>query len=106
MTDGEFERRYMGGFTDQQKEAVRAVDGPVLLLAVPGSGKTAVLVTRLGYMVLCRGIDPRSILAVTYTVVAAGEMRRRLRELFGPEIAEGGGGADHQRPVRQNHRLL
>ena len=42
----------------QQEAAVKAIDGCVLLLAVPGSGKTTVLVTRIAYMILCRGIEP------------------------------------------------
>ena len=46
----------------QQEQAVKAVKGPTLLLAVPGSGKTTTLIARIGYMVHCCGIDPRSIL--------------------------------------------
>ena len=57
----EFEQRFPIQLNTQQKEAVQSVDGPVLLLAVPGSGKTTVLVTRLGYMVYCKGIDPSKI---------------------------------------------
>ena len=49
-----FIKQYAAGLNPQQLAAVQAVHGPVLLLAVPGSGKTTVLVTRLGYMVLCR----------------------------------------------------
>ena len=64
MTPEEFTARYMPQFSEQQKAAVRETEGPVLLLAVPGSGKTTVLVTRLGYMALCRGIDPAQIPAV------------------------------------------
>ena len=78
MTPEEFTARYMPQFSEQQKAAVRETEGPVLLLAVPGSGKTTVLVTRLGYMALCRGIDPAHILAVTYTVAATQEMRARF----------------------------
>ena len=72
----------------QQEAAVRRVEGPTLLLAVPGSGKTTVLVTRLGYMTYCLGIDPRRILTVTYTVAAAGDMKRRYLSLFGPQYAD------------------
>ncbi len=73
----------------QQQAAVQAVDGPVLLLAVPGSGKTTVLVSRIGYLVLGLGVDPRRILTMTYTVSAAHDMRRRFAALFGQELAEG-----------------
>ena len=86
MTPEEFTARYMPQFSEQQKAAVRETEGPVLLLAVPGSGKTTVLVTRLGYMALCRGIDPARILAVTYTVAATRELRARFTARF-PELA-------------------
>lgn len=70
---------------NQQTEAVKAVDGPVLLLAVPGSGKTTVLVSRLGYMVYGLGIEPENILTLTYTVAATRDMSRRFRKFFGEE---------------------
>ena len=60
-----FERQFPVQLNEQQKQAVKSVDGPVLLLAVPGSGKTTVLVTRLGYMIFCKGIVPEKILTVT-----------------------------------------
>lgn len=71
----------------QQLEAVRTVDGPVLLLAVPGSGKTTVLVLRLGYMIKKCGIKPENILTVTYTVAATRDMARRFAGFFGEELA-------------------
>ena len=61
---------------------MQAVRGPVLLLAVPGSGKTTVLVTRLGYMVLCCDMPPAQILTMTYTVAATHEMRGRFAARF------------------------
>lgn len=70
----------------QQKEAVQAVNGPVLLLAVPGSGKTTVLVARLGYMIYCQGIQPSNILTLTYTVAATNDMRKRFSRFFGDEL--------------------
>ena len=85
MTYEEFISKYHFALNGQQAEAVRTVDGPVLLLAVPGSGKTTVLVTRLGYMIFCRGIAPEQILTVTYTVAATGDMKRRFEQLFGSE---------------------
>ena len=69
----------------QQDAAVQAADGPVLLLAVPGSGKTTVLVARLGYLRYVRGVPPERILTMTYTVAAAGDMRRRFAALFGEQ---------------------
>ena len=70
----------------QQSEAVKTVNGPVLLLAVPGSGKTTVLVLRLGYMITNCGIDPENILTVTYTVAATRDMARRFAGFFGEEL--------------------
>ena len=88
MTWQKFEQRFSIQLNEQQKQAVQTVEGPVLLLAVPGSGKTTVLVTRLGYMIHCKGIDPRRILTVTYTVAATKDMAARFAAKFGPELAE------------------
>ena len=71
----------------QQRAAVLATEGPVLLLAVPGSGKTTVLVARLGCLIHCRGVAPKEILTVTYTVSAAGDMAQRFAALFGEDLA-------------------
>ena len=82
-----FIQQHMAGLNPQQQAAVEAVNGPVLLLAVPGSGKTTVLVTRLGYMVLCCDVPPAQILTMTYTVAATHEMRGRFAARFGAELA-------------------
>ena len=78
----EFEQTFPIRLNAQQKSAVQSVNGPVLLLAVPGSGKTTVLVTRLGYMIYCKGIDPEKILTVTYTVAATKDMSRRFARIL------------------------
>lgn len=88
MESSAFEKEYMSRFNAQQRKAVRQVDGPILLLAVPGSGKTTVLVTRLGYMALCCEIKPEEILTVTYTVAATEDMRARCAEHFGEDLAK------------------
>jgi len=87
MTYKEFKTQYPIPLNRQQEEAVRQTEGPVLLLAVPGSGKTTVLVTRLGYMICCRGIRPERILTVTYTVAATRDMKSRFVRFFGEEHA-------------------
>ena len=74
MTYEEFCAGFQIRLNEQQTEAVRSVEGPVLLLAVPGSGKTTVLITRLGYMIYCAGILPEEILTLTYTVAAAHDI--------------------------------
>ena len=66
----------------EQNKAVRHIDGPLLILAGAGSGKTATMTHRMAYMIE-QGIDPRSILAVTFTNKAAGEMRSRVTDLVG-----------------------
>ena len=75
MTYEEFKSQYPVRLNRQQEEAVRQTDGPVLLLAVPGSGKTTVLVTRLGYMLHCKNVRPERILTVTYTVAVNGKIK-------------------------------
>ena len=84
----EFETTFSVKLNQQQKEAVQSTKGPVLLLAVPGSGKTTVLVTRLGYMIYCKNIPPESILTVTYTVAATKDMSERFAVCFGEDMAK------------------
>ncbi|SDH47751.1 ATP-dependent helicase [Desulfosporosinus hippei] len=80
-----FEEIKAKGFdlTEQQKRAVVHNQGPLLLLAVPGAGKTTVLTVRLAYLILVKNIDPRRILCLTFGRAAAKEMRERFVENFG-----------------------
>ena len=88
MRPEEFYNKLHTHLNGQQWEAVCSTDGPILLLAVPGSGKTTVLVTRLGYMVYCAKIAPENILTVTYTVAAARDMAERFDSIFGGGLKE------------------
>jgi len=88
MTQDEFSRKFLSHLNDQQREGVQHIDGAILLLAVPGSGKTTVLVNRLGFMINCKGISPSNILTMTYTVAAANEMKQRFVDIFSNEYVD------------------
>ena len=88
MTYKEYKTQYNIILDGDQDRACEAVNGHVLLLAVPGSGKTSVMTARLGYLVHGLGVAPSSVLAVTYSVAGAREMQRRYENIFGSREIE------------------
>lgn len=79
---------HLDGLNDAQRLAVEHEGGPLIVLAGPGTGKTRVIVSRIAHLIAARGADPGSILALTFTNKAAGEMRERLGEMLDPLTAE------------------
>ena len=72
----------LDGLNEKQKEAAQSVDGPLLVIAGPGSGKTKVLIHRIAYLISHAKVNPKNILAVTFTNKAAGEMKERVKKIF------------------------
>src|SRR2546427_12904663 len=76
--------RYLADLNPAQQEAVLATEGPLLVVAGAGSGKTRVLTFRVAHLLAACGVKPNEILAITFTNRAAAEMKQRLEDLLGP----------------------
>jgi len=86
--------KFFEGLNDVQRDAVKTIDGPTMVVAGPGSGKTRVLTSRIAYMIF-QGIPPHQILALTFTNKAAKEMKERIYKVIGDQAFQVWAGTFH-----------
>ena len=94
------------GLNDKQKEAVLATEGPCLVIAGAGSGKTKVLTHKIAYLISEKNVKPYNILAITFTNKAASEMKQRVEKIVGDVAQEMWMGTFHSICVRILRRFI
>ncbi len=103
------EEKLLENLNPGQREAVLAVDGPVLVIAGAGSGKTRVLTHRIAYLIGVKGVSPFNIFAATFTNKAAREMKERIEALIGTDVSQMWIGTFHSlctRILRRHAKLV